>query len=449
MPTAITSTFLAGTKIAIEIDRSVAASGARNGKLWSEGGRWFDVITEGLPTIQDTQAVIFPAGHAGDRRINQQAPVVGRQWTEGDINAPIVADFMGVLWYAALGSLSTNMVPSGGTAAAASLLTKTSLSNNGQITSLTNQPSDGGAILRIEVIGIVGPGALAVCGIDAYGNGASETITLNGAGTMYSRTSFSSIGASGLSINGLSAGTINITGIRDFVHTFTQASVAPTLTMERIGHPTAGEASANKAFLSPGLALKTLTITLDAEKVDGLGMVQASFEGDISSAASTKTTINAPSMLKVWPTWALTVTRDQGTTWNVVQSVALTINTGNTNYRAAAGVQGPQGTFFGAEEYTGNISILCNNELEFNKWRGASEIQMLWNMATPWKLAGSTVYAMNASVPAYLDKIQESDANGMYALTGDFRVVRNDNFPMQVSLVNGTPGQALTLLTSV
>ncbi len=444
----ITSTFLAGTKISLEVDRGSAPSGVRLGKLWSEGGRWFDVITTGLPTVQDTQAVIFPQGHAGDRRINQQPPVVGRQWSEGDFNAPAVADFLGVLLYAAMGSLSTNMVPSGGTAAAASLLTKTALSNNGQITSLASQPSDGGAILRVEITGIIGPGTLAVCGIDAYGNGASESITLNGAGTMYSRTSFSSIGASGLSINGLSAGTINITGIRDFVHTFTQASVAPTLAIERIGHPTAGDASANKNFLNVGMVLKTLTLTVDSEKTDGLTTTQAVFEGD-PSGASTKTLINAPSMLKIWPSWDLQISRDQGTAWNVVENVTLTVNTGNLTYRAAAGTQGPQGAFFGATEYLGNITILVNNEVEFAKWRAASEIQMLWNMQTPWKLAGSTNYSLAASVPAYFNKLSESDSNGMFTLTGDYRVVRDDNFALQWQLVNGTPGQAMNLLTSV
>jgi hypothetical protein len=154
-------------------------------------------------------------------------------------------------------------------------------------------------------------------------------------------------------------------------------------------------------------------------------------------------------MLKVWPSWALQVSRDLGTAWNVVENVNLQVNTGNTKYRAAAGVQGPQGSFFGATEYTGNITILLNNELEYAKWRSASEIQMLWNMNTPWKLAGSTVYALNASVPAYFGKLQVQDTNGMFTLAGDFRVVRDDNFAHQYTLVNGTPGQAYTLLTSV
>jgi hypothetical protein len=445
---AITSTYNSGTKISLEVDRGSAPSGVRLGRLWSEGGRWFDVITTGLPTVQDTQAVIFPQGHAGDRRINQQPPVVGRQWSEGDFNAPVVADFMGVLLYAAMGSLSTNMVLSGGVPAGASLMDKQGLSALGQLLTLAKQPSDGGAILRLALEGIVGPGTVTIAGIDAYGNGASEVVTITGAGNMYTRTSFSSIAGSGLSVAGLSGGNLTITGIRNFVHTFTQASVAPTLAMERIGHPTAGEASANKNFLNVGMVLKTMALAIDSEKVDGLTTVQATFEGD-PSGASTKTLINAPSMLRIWPSWDLQVTRDQGTAWNVVENVTLTVNTGNTTYRAAAGLQNPQGAFFGATEYLGNITILLNNELEFAKWRAASEIQMLWNMQTPWKLAGSTNYSLAASVPSYFNKLTEADTNGMYTLTGDYRVVRDDNFPFSFSLVNGTPGAAYTLLSSV
>jgi hypothetical protein len=449
---AVTSTYNSGTKISVETDRGSAPSGVKNGKLWSEGGRWFDVITEGYPTVQDTQAMIFPQGHAGDRRINQQVPVVGRQWSDGQFKAPIVADFLGALLYGAFGSLSSNMVPSssptGGSLTVNEPLAGTdkllSFNQNGVLT----QPGDGGAILRFELKGIQGPGYVTIYGIDAYGNGASETVGFPAAGLAYSRTSFSSVGASGLSVHGLSAGNLTVIGIRNFTHTFTQASVAPTFSFERIGNPTAGEASANKNFITPANVLKTLTFTIDAEKVDAIATVDAVFEGD-PSGGSTKTTINAPSMLRVWPAWDLSITRDNGATWNVVENVTLTINTGNTNYRAAAGTQGPQGSFYGATEYLGNITILLNNEVEYNKWKGASEIKMFWSLQTPWILAGSTFYNIAASVPAFLNKVAVTDTNGMFTLTGDYRVVRDDTFPMSMALTNSTQGQAYSLITSI
>ena len=120
----------------------------------------------------------------------------------------------------------------------------------------------------------------------------------------------------------------------------------------------------------------------------------------------------------------------------------MTIATGNRNYRAAAGVQGPQGSFFGATEYTGNITMLLNNELEYDKWRNASEIQMHWLYSSPWRL-GSSSMELSASVPAYLEDVSVADSNGAWVLTGNFRVVRNDNFPFSFRLLSGVPGRGI------
>lgn len=435
---AVISTFSLATKLAVETDYTSAPSGLRNGRLWSEGGRWFDVITDGLPSMQDNQAVIFPEGHAGDRRMNQQSPVQGRAWSEGDLSAPVVADFLGVLLLGAMGAASTNMVPSSSTA---SLLVNEPLTSNRPV--LNNQPSDGGAILRFDIQGFDGTGVtIAISGIDAGGNGASEVITTAvQRGVAYSRTSWSSIAASGMSITGASGGTFTVYGIRNFTHTFTTASQAPTMTMERQGVPTAGEASANLAHIHPGLVVRSLTLETNAEQTDGLFMVSADFEG-AESGASTKTGLNGPSALKIWPSWGLRIRRDNGTQWDVVQNMSLQINTNNANYRAAAGTRSPQGVFFGPQEFTGSIEILLNNELEYRKWQSASEIQMhaLWN--SPWKMAGSTVYSLSASIPAFLENIQTQESDSKWVLSGDFRVVRNDNFPCQFALTNGTPGRA-------
>lgn len=435
---AVISTFSLATKIAVETDYTSAPSGLRNGRLWSEGGRWFDIITDGLPSVQENQAIIFPQGHAGDRRMNQQQPVQGRIWSEGDLSAPVVADFLGVLLLGAMGAASTNMTP---TSSAASLLVSEPLTSNRVV--LNNQPSDGGAILRFDIAGFDGTGVtISISGIDAAGNGASEIITTAAQrGVAYSRTSWSSIAASGLSITGASGGTFTIYGIRDFTHTFTTASVAPTLSMERMNVPTAGDASANLSHIHPGLVVRSLTLETNAEQVDGLLMVSVDFEG-AESGASTKTTLNAPSPMKLWPSWTLRVRRDNGTQWDVVQNMSLQITTNNANYRAAAGTRSPQGVFFGGQEFTGSIELLLNNEAEYKKWSNASEIQMhaLWN--TPWKMAGSTAIQLSASIPAFLENIQTQESDGKWILSGDYRAVRNDNFPMQFALRNSTPGKA-------
>jgi len=50
---------------------------------------------------------------------------------------------------------------------------------------------------------------------------------------------------------------------------------------------------------------------------------------------------------------------------------------------------------------------------------------------------------LSASVPAFLEDVSVTDSNGAWALTGNFRVVRNDNFPFSFQLLAGVSGRAL------
>ena len=439
---AIIATFNQGMKIATEINLAVAASGDPAGRMWFQGGRWFNAITDGLPTLQDTQATIFPVGHAGDRRINQQNPVVGRKWAEGNFSAPVVADFILPLLYAAFGNASTNMTPG----ATASLLANLPLTINPQSLVLTGQPSNSGAVLRFELKGSTSPGGtISICGIDAYGLGASELISLgNNANAQYyySRNSYSAIAASGVAISGIDTGSVTIFGVQYWTHTFTTASSAPSLTVERIGNPTAGESSANQAFINPGLVLQELTLNLDAEANDGIIMADATFQG-YPTALSTATSLQAPSPMKIWPSWATRVRRDNGTVWDVVTNFGLTINTGNRVYNAAAGVQNPQGVFFGPQEFTGNVAILLNNELEFQKWRGASQIRFHALISSHWKLTSAQNMEISASIPGFFEDMSVDEGDSDFRFAGNYRVVRDDNYPMSIAVINGVPGRAL------
>ena len=452
---AIESTFNVGLKLAVELtqagawNRGVAPSAgayatglaAHLGKQWVEGGLWHTLVTEDLPTLQEQRATIFPSGHAGDRRINQQPPVQGRKWSEGGFSAPVIPDFLGPLLYAAMGGASTDMVPQ---ASAPQLLRANEpLNANPKALVLNNQPESGGKILQIQLSGGIPAGTISISGIDSYGNGASEQISFASAQSViaYTRTAWSSIAASGISITGASTGVVSVSAIKHWLHTFRVNSSAPTLAFERLNDPTAGEASANLSFMHTGMVLTNMTLTADSEAVDGIFMVSADFEGE-PTGSSAETTLHAPSPLRIWPAWGLRIRRDNGTQWDVVQNADMTIATGNRNYRAAAGVQGPQGSFFGATEYTGNITILLNDELEYDKWKNASEIQAHWLFTSPWSLGASNMQ-LSASAPMYLEDVSKADSNGAWTLTGNYRVVRNDNFPFGFELLCGIPGRGI------
>jgi len=435
-----------GLKMAIETDRSTAPSSVSTqisgqGGPWWGGGRWFDVITDGFPGIQNRQAVIFPMGHAGKRTKNMQPPVVGRKWSDGDIKAPAVADFLGLLMYAALGGLSTNMVPANGSTA--SLLNNEPIGSNPKSFVLGTQPDQGGNILRFDIKGQNGGGTISISGIDAYGNGASELISFASTGLAYSRTSWSSIAASGLAISGLSAASVTVFGIRRFEHRFFTASCAPSVAVERIGTPTAGN-SASKSHMHLGMMMKELTLENPSDEEDGILSVSADWEGD-PTATCTGTSINAASPLRIWPAWTLAVKRDGGTNWYVVKNAAITIGAGNRTYRSSAGAQGPQGKFSGPVEITGALDLILDNEVEYNRWLGASRIVGHFRWNTDWRLnaACSQNYELSASLPLYIETAEESDDDDQFSLSADIRTSFDADLDIaQFILINGTPGAA-------
>lgn len=441
------ATFLTGTKIAIETDRSTAPSaGQLNGggggsglAPWWGSGRWFDVITDGLPQTQDMQAIIFPEGHAGQRTVNNQPPVAGRKWSEGEFEAPVVADFLGVLLYAALGGISSNMVP-GETSI---LDAEPGGANDLKLLVLAKQPNSGGNVFRIEVKGTLpsNAGLVSISGIDAYGNGASETITIPREGLYWSRTSWSSVGASSLAVCRLTATSITITGVKNYTHTFFTASCAPTIAMEKLGVPVAGN-PASKSHIVPGLVVREVGLTTEANDPEGIFRLSADFEGD-PTATSNSTSINAASPLKIWPAWTLKVQRDGGTAWNVVTSMETTIEAGNRNYMTAAGSQSPQGKFAGPVAITGNMTILVDNEFEYDKWRGASSISLHARWYTDWKLTSTQNYELSASFLTYLETVEVDEEDDAYILNADYRTVNDSNFGIgRFTLTNGTPGRA-------
>lgn len=430
-------TFYIGLKIATEASRGVAPTASN----WYQGGRWHDVITDGLPSLQDQKAIIFPEGHAGRRSINQQPPVEGRKWSDGGFNANVTADWIGLLFHAALGGASSNSVPS----TDPTLLTAEPINATTKPLVLSSQPSDGGAILRFHIEGASTPGLIQVQGIDVYGNGASETISYGSAGYFYTRTSFSAIGASSASItttNAADGATVSIDGFQYWEHVFSASDTNPTYSIEKHGDPQSGDAR-NDAMMHTAMVLQELSINLPAESRDGIFSVGTTWEGNPTAVCANVAPLNHASAMRIWPAWAAKVTRD-GQTYNKVTNAAFTINSGNMNYRTAAGVQGPQGSFFGGREVTGSMDILADDAGEYNRWLGTSRMQFIYTITPSWKLTSSQNMSITASMTdSYIETRDEGDSDGMFSLSVDFRPIDNatDNV-LKLRLINGVPGVA-------
>ena len=345
----------------------------------------------------------------------------------------LTAEFLAQVLYGALGGASHNTVP--GTTNA--LLAASPIQSDGQTRTLTAQPSDGGAILQLRLSGTTGSGYLTVAGTDSAGNAASEVISFDAAGTLYTRTSMSAV--TGITFNSVQTlgGSIAVNGIKYFEHTIFTATSNPTFSIEKIGDPSAGATS--KSLMHPGMVIQSVAFSVPAEARDGVITIDTTWEGD-PTATCTATALNDASAIRIWPAWAASFTRDGGA-YTPITDFTIDIQAGNRNYRSAAGTQNPQGSFFGAREVTGSFNILLSNETEFNRWRGASKQNLVLTINTPWKLTSSANMKLEASMTsAYLENVTTADAEGAFSYSADYRMIADaTNDVIKFKVTNGIP----------
>ena len=115
------------------------------------------------------------------------------------------------------------------------------------------------------------------------------------------------------------------------------------------------------------------------------------------------------------------MTRDNSTYTNPTNH-SIEINSGVRNYRSAAGVQYPQGTFFGGREVTQSVALLLNDESEFIRWRGASKQKLTLVWETPWILNGTNKVRMEASLTdTYTENVSTGEDDDAFIYNADFR----------------------------
>ncbi len=432
------STFSIGLQIAKEDNYSVAPNSSTNG-FWWQGGRWIPVTTNGTPDLWDRQATIFPEGRAGSRARYNRRPVVGRRWSDGDFAFDMTMDFLPLIAYGVLGSLSSNSVPSTNGASMLELEPVAAATSKSIV--LVNQPGDGGAILQIYVGGTSAGGWISLSGIDADNIGASEVISFSSAGSLYTRTSFSAIGASSIRAWSDNAATISINGFQYWEHTVSAHNTSnPTFSIQRHGDPTAGATS--KMRLLPGLVVTEMEINTPADSRDGLVTGSVSWEG-APTATCNATSLPSVSPIRVWPAWVMSVTRS-GQTFDKALDMNLTIMGGNRNYLSAAGVQGPQGVVHLSQAVEGSMRLFLDSEDEYNHWKGASSNNLVCSWNSPYKLNTNNFQSMVCSMnQLYFSDVNSTESDELQVLETDFNtIVDSDNGIIKFYFKNNIPGSA-------
>lgn len=116
----------------------------------------------------------------------------------------------------------TGSVPTVTTLPASPTSLKASTPVSGSPLSLSTQPTAPGMFLIFSFTGTAVAGTVAISGTNQYGQAASETVTIpaNNSGSYYSSNCYSAVAASGLTITGLTAGSITVTGVYGWQYVF-------------------------------------------------------------------------------------------------------------------------------------------------------------------------------------------------------------------------------------
>lgn len=89
---------------------------------------------------------------------------------------------------------------------------KTSTAVSGSPLSLTTQPLSPGQLLQFVVTGAGASGSIAISGTNQFGVSTTETILASGNGTYYSQNVYSAVASGGVSVTGLTSGSVAIGG---------------------------------------------------------------------------------------------------------------------------------------------------------------------------------------------------------------------------------------------
>lgn len=433
----VVSSFNTGLQIAVEDTLGVAPSLSTN-PFHFNGGRWFQLDANALPNIQDMPHPIFPTSYAGRRARNTRSPIQGREHSEGTATGFFDSNTGALMLYGALGSLTTERVDS----TDFELLTAEPLTAAQKSLVLATQPSDGGAILRFHIQGASDGGTITIAGINSLGNPASETLSFSSATCVYSRQSWSSIGASGITITSQDDATVDIHGISYFKHTISFNNTSnPTFSILRFGDPTAGAASIQR--LHPGMVFNDFGMQSPAQADDGLVTANVGWIG-FPTATCTLGSLISPSAGEIWPAWVQSVTRD-GSAYNKMTNFSMAVDPGAGLQKAAAGVKSPQGHITRGMEVTGSFSIYVTDEDEYNRWKNASanNIVLTWDNP-PYPLTSAINVGMIASMnQMYFENVTLAEEDDTLMLNADYRLVEDASTGLfKVTYFNRVPGIA-------
>lgn len=395
---------------------------------WAGGNYHFMPVTDfsviEVPAKGEISAV------SGFREMNVFAPIMGNAWSAGDFGGPVFPGSLGALLMATFGQVSSVQTEDG----ANPLGTDADISDASGVITVANPT--GSAFLELAITSAAGTAmSILVSGTTPNGDAVSETIPVTlDSGDLTAYTRYSYTGAITMVSTGFSSGAITVDGYTQAVHTFTLADDPVSYTGINLGD--VGRDSGNAGFLGGGL-ITALGLEFDNGAEANSFNYTASWMGEAPTYASAPT-LFVP-LEKPMAAWNAALTLD--TVAYKVHAGSIDIATGNDLIWAADGLQGPTFPIGGPFAAPGSLTILPEDETDWDYLRDNTEVDIHMTFANPFDLlaAGVSKTLLLEMTRTYFMTGTETDVQGAQAIDMNFTPIRdNSDGSLKATLTNNT-----------
>jgi len=346
-------------------------------------------VTRESDGLQPKTTIMYPSTAAGNRAMNSALPIAGAYPSElGSLEFAVYPELIDRIFRAVFGSVSRT--PTAGSAALASTAF-------GSVATLDTQP-DGTEQLKFTIASSTAASSAAINIIQD--SVTVETITIgSNAGTVdgdyYSKGGYDgTTNAITFSVDGtVTDGMVVVSGIDKNTNVFTAGDTNPSLVIEQAARPEADLGSSYSEYF-PGLVIPTLQLAYDRSAPDSMLMATATIMGLTPVRAAAGTYANdAAKYYRPIAGWTGALTLDSAS-WAEVVAANITIQPNTELYATSSGAQDPTGKIEGYFEVFGTLTILPEDETQWDAYRAQTVQDVELTFTTPFYIVDITGYSI-------------------------------------------------------
>lgn len=399
----------------IRSEASFNAATPGGGAAWNIGGNgggangWMDLpVTRESDGLQPKSTIIYPSTAAGTRAMNSALPIAGAYPAElGSLEFAVYPELIDRIFRQVFGSVART--PTAGNAAKSSIAFAS-------LAALDTQ-SNGTEQLKFVIASSSAASAAAINIIQSAAT--QETITIGTSagsvdGDYYSKGAYDgTTNAITFSVDGtVTDGMVVVSGIDKNTNVFTAGDTNPSLVIEQAGRPEADLGSSYSEYF-PGIVIPTLQLAYDRSAADSLLTATATILGLNPTRATAGSYANdAATYYRPFAGWTGAITTDGGS-WAEVVAANITIQPNNELYATSSGTQQPTGEVEGYFEVFGTLTILPEDETQWDAYRAQTIQDVELTFTTPHYIVDTTGYSLKLEFTQLSIEDYSRNAQGM------------------------------------